>query len=494
MSKYKFNILDFGADLKGEKTSTFAIQNAINEASKIGGGEVIFPYGRIKTGTFNVYSNITLKFVNGTEIIASESEKDYSDRCLINIKNAKNFKIEGKGIINGNFSKFLKYNKKASIWIPKGFPDKNENYAWDNIHQQAEFFKPKLLIIEECENFTVQNITLKDSPFWTFHLIDCHNGVINDVTVSGGVKENHIINSDGIDIDSCSSIRVSDCFIQSSDDGICLKITKNSKKKECRDIVVSNCIVKSDESAIKIGTESYGCFKNIIFSNCTINHSGAGLALFIRDGGIIEDVLVNNLNMNLEPGTGGTPIYIWSGLRTNNTKYGHIKNIMISNIIGRAACGGYISGLKEALIEDININNYHIDIHAEPDVLLHGRPIELIDKKDDLQNNPPCPFPIWSMKFTPFDLFVRYVKNIKMNNVNISWVGKKEIKRLLRLQDVHDVFSNGLYFDSKQFKYNKNMVNFSNVKNAQLSNWYYGNMKIRKRNIQIKNCKKINFY
>ena len=492
MNQYQLNILDFGADLTGEKTSTIAIQKAIDEASKIGGGEVIFPYGKIKTGTFNVYSNITLKFMNGSEIIASESQKDYSDTCLIKIKNAKNFKIEGKGIINGNFTKFLKYNEEAAIWIPNGFPDRNENYAWDNIHQQAEFFKPKLLIIEECENFTVQNITLKDSPFWTFHLIDCQNGVIHDVSVAGGVKENHIINSDGIDIDSSSSIRISDCFVQSSDDGICLKITKDSKKKECKDIIVSNCIVKSDESAIKIGSESYGSFKNIIFSNCTINHAGAGLAFFMRDGGIIEDVIVNNLNMNLDPGTGGTPLYIWSGLRTSDTKHGRIKNILISNVIGQAACGGYISGLEDGFIEDIDISNYHMDIHAEPDVLLHGRPVELIDKTDDLQKSPPCPFPVWSMKFAPYDLFIRYVKNIKMNNVNLSWVGKKEIKHLLRLKGIHDIFSNGLYFNSKYKGLSKNMINLTNVENAQLSNWYNGNNKINESSINIKNCKEIN--
>ena len=142
-----------------------------------------------------------------------------------------------------------------------------------------------------CQGVQVDGITLKDSPMWVQHYLACDDVTIRGITVNSRCNDNN----DGIDIDACQRVRISDSLVVSGDDAIVLKSTTG---RVCRDVVISNCILSSLTNAFKAGTESNGGFQNIALSNCTFYETpGGGLALELVDGGILDGVVISNVVM-----------------------------------------------------------------------------------------------------------------------------------------------------------------------------------------------------
>jgi len=71
-------------------------------------------------------------------------------------------------------------------------------------------------------------------------------------------------------------------------------VIKSSEGDVCENITVTNCILSTSCSALKIGTESHAAIRNITFSNCVIRDSNVGLALYLKDGGSYENILFSN--------------------------------------------------------------------------------------------------------------------------------------------------------------------------------------------------------
>ena len=114
-----------------------------------------------------------------------------------------------------------------------------------------------------CRHVQVADLTLLNSPMWVQHYLACEDVSIQGLTVHSRCN----VNNDGIDIDACEKVRISDCEIFSGDDAIVLKSTLD---RPCRDVVVSNCVLSTPCYALKLGTESVGGFQNIAISNCTV--------------------------------------------------------------------------------------------------------------------------------------------------------------------------------------------------------------------------------
>ena len=140
-----------------------------------------------------------------------------------------------------------------------------------------------------------------------------------------------VANSDGIDPDHCSNVRILGCHIECADDCICLKASKgNSEYGPCENIIISDCTLVSTSAAIKIGTEGVGDFRNIIVNNCIITKSNRGLSIQIRDGGNVENVTYSNCIIETRrfcPDWWGTaePIVITTFNRDENTKSGKMS-------------------------------------------------------------------------------------------------------------------------------------------------------------------------
>lgn len=420
----EYSVLDFGAKADGIYLSTMAIQKAIDECSKNGGGFVVFPEGNFLTGTVILKNNVHLKLSPGTIIKGSTELKDYPE-CKLPFRakyeayfnwslfyaiNAKNIGITGSGIIDGNGA------DKSFLVGKKKDPEKSMN-------------RPTIIKFIDCENVVVKDITLKDAAFWTSWYLGCNNLLIDGVTIRSR-RANH--NNDGIDIDCCTNVRIANCDIDSEDDAIGLKMTA---ERDCRNIVITNCLISSACSGIRLGPETHGNFEDISISNCIIYKTrNSAIQIQSWDGGDIKRININNITIK----NARSAIFINVGNESYNTgmppvfksavRPGKISDIHISNVTGYAIGSNYenppniwgsdtthlpclIVGHPESPIENVTLSNIKLSFVGGGD---------MIDIQSDM-NTMGGGFNFDNYKKVPaYGLYCRYTKNLRINSIDFS--------------------------------------------------------------------------
>ena len=286
------SVKDLGATGDGVTLDTAAIQKAIDQATTSGGGTVIVPTGKYLVGTILLKDNVTLHLDDGAELLGTADLSQYKNVdpfkdglgaevgfAMLAAVDVKKVAIEGKGVINGN---------GKAVAAAKSF--KGEGWG----------FRPFLVVIVRCDGAKLSDVTLRDAGSWTTNLAQSKNVTLDHVTINSHVAPHN----DGIDIDSCEHVTIKDCDIESGDDAICLKSTSAAV---CRDITADRCKLKSNQGAIKLGTESYGGFEHVHISNCQIRDTrNGGIKILCVDGGVLSDVVVSDITMeNVK-----TPIFV----------------------------------------------------------------------------------------------------------------------------------------------------------------------------------------
>ncbi len=316
-----FNITSFGALGDGVAMETRAIQSAIDACHEAGGGIVRIPAGDFQIGTIELKSNVTLSLDHGAHLLGSTNKADYrtegvdnpregGPHCLIYANGARNVAIEGLGVIDG-----------------RGTP---ENFPRLRSGGRNRGLRPRLLRMVDCDGLKFAGNTWKRPAFWGLHLIDCKNVAFDAVTIR---FRNNNYNNDGLDLDGCENVRIENCDIDSGDDAICLKSSKNP----CRNIVVRGCRVSSNTAPLKFGTSSHGGFINVKVSNCYFYNSPMGaIKLQLVDGGQMEDIEISRILME----NVGCPLFIrlgdrgktFGGGNGGKAPVGTLKNIHISDV------------------------------------------------------------------------------------------------------------------------------------------------------------------
>ena len=317
-----FNVKTFGAKGDGDTLDTTAIQKTIDACSENKGGTVWVPPGNYPIGTIRLKSNVTLSLDYGATLLGSTKMADYSteglrparegnSECLLYAVDATNIRLEGLGMIDAR--------GKLEHFPIKGGPGGRDN-------------RPRLMRFENCENLVFSGLTYKNPAFWGLHLIDCKNIQFNAITLQ---FRNNNRNNDGLDLDGCENVLIENCDINTGDDAICLKSSKNP----CRNIVVRGCKVSSNTAAIKFGTSSRGGFIDVKVSNCYFYDSPMGaIKLQLVDGGRLENVDISRIVME----NVGCPIFIRLGNRGStfgggkeSPPVGTLKNIRISDVVAK---------------------------------------------------------------------------------------------------------------------------------------------------------------
>ncbi len=409
------DVTDFGAVGDGATLNTKALQSAIDACAKRGGGTVRLPAGRFLSGTLSLKSGVHLHLDAGAVLLGSTRLDDYpvtpggfrsyvdtyTDKSLLYAENAENIGIGGAGCIDGQGKSFHGPYK----------------------------VRPYLMRLISCRGAEVRDVTIRNSPMWVQHYLNCEDVHIQGITVNSHVN----VNNDGIDIDGCRRVRISDCNISSGDDAIVLKATADVV---CRDVVVSNCVLSSDCNALKLGTESNGGFENIAFSNCTIYDTRlAGIALEMVDGGPLDGVSVNNIVMR---GV-GTPIFMRLGNRARPYREGDprpgmgtFRNVQITNVqaVGAGNTGCAIAGLPGGRIEDVTIENIRIEFAG-------GGTDE--DARRSVPENPDK-YPEHSMfgRLPAYGFYVRHARGIRFRNLRLTTL-KSDARPAVVKDDVEDV-------------------------------------------------------
>lgn len=424
-----FDVRDYGAVGDGKTLNTKAIQAAIDACARAGGGKVYFCNGRFLSGTIYLKSNVTLYIEAGAVLLGSKNLKDYpvtvaayrsytdnyTNKSLIYAEKAKNISIMGRGTIDGQGASF------------KG-PYK---------------VRPYMIRIIECKNVMVKDVAIINSPMWVQHYLACEDVTIDGITVHSRVNGNN----DGIDIDCCDKVRISNCEISSGDDAIVLKSTSD---RVCKNVTITNCVLSSHCNAFKCGTESNGGFQNITLSNCVIYDTRlAGIALELVDGGRFDRVVVSNINMinvrggifvrlgnrarpYLSIGPGGSRGTFTPLKGAKLPGMGSMRNIIISSIqaVGVGPIGCSITGLPGHPVENVTLENIRINYQGGGSREDTYRQIPENEKK----------YPEHSMFGTlpAYGFYVRHAKNVRFHHIDLEFE-KQDHRPAMVFDDVKDL-------------------------------------------------------
>lgn len=287
-----FNVTGYGAKGNGVTDDAKAIQRAIDACSASGGGSVIIPSGKtFMAGPLHLKSNVDLHLQPNSVLLANPDEAVYTESAFrenrgegmmwISGKDIHNVSITGQGRIDGNGVAFMGRELDDSYEL-KPVTDFDP--------------RPHVLTLVNASNIKINGVTIANSAYWTVHLVGCYDVAISDISLLNNLK---IRNGDGIDIDHSRKVRISNCFIESGDDCICLKNRREFEEYgPCEDVVVTNCIMTSRSCAVKIGSENMDAIRRVLFDNCIITKSNRGIGIQNRDEGTVSDITFSNMTVD----------------------------------------------------------------------------------------------------------------------------------------------------------------------------------------------------
>ena len=335
LTKKEFNVIKYGAIADGKTLNTKAIQKAIDAANKLkSGGTVVFPKGKFLSGSIELKSNVDLYLTDGAVLLGSTNSNDYRSVSsegrpkspktddnthlgLLLAHNAVDIMLYGKGKIDGQG---LELALNIDSLYHTGIKI-DPNYSVKNM-RPSEKVRPKLFSFSQCKNIQVKDLAIQSSAGWGLSFELCTDLTIDKIKL----KNRAFWNNDGIDITDCSNVKITNCDINSADDGICLKSYYPGYFND--KVYIANCTIRSSASAVKFGTASYGGFKNVTIENINIFDTfRSAIAIECVDGGIIENIKVQNI---IAKNT-GNGIFIRLGHR-DGEKPGVIKNVWIKDV------------------------------------------------------------------------------------------------------------------------------------------------------------------
>lgn len=366
-----YNIRDYRDRSKDNTDWTEAFRAAVSDAEKEGGGIVYVPVGKYATYSIRLKSNITLYVAAGAQLDFMEDTEGYEIvetefegiagqaymPCIYAL-GAHHVAVEGDGVINGNGAVWWKQVRENTLKRPR----------------------PYLICFQECEHVRIERVTLCNSPAWTVHPLYCRDVLIQGISIKNPPDSP---NTDGINPDGCSDVRIINCRVDVGDDCITLKsgTEKTPVKRPCENIMIANCALLHGHGGIVIGSEMSGGVRNVTVANCVFQDTDRGLRVKTRRrrGGIVENIHFSNCIMDrvmcpfvfnmyyfcgedgkaeyvrdreAHPVDGGTP-----GIRGI-----HISNVTVTNA---SAAAGFVYGLKEMPVSGVTLSNVRITMDPE---------------------------------------------------------------------------------------------------------------------------------
>jgi polygalacturonase len=298
---------DYGAKGDGTALDTAAIQKAIDNAAQKG-ETVSFKPGTYLTGALFLKSGVTVDIPEGVTLTGSQDIKDFPElptriagiemtwpAALINVRDAHDVRLTGKGIIDENGAIWWKvYNDLRAVYTPKGL-------RWASDYDAK---RVRLSLIQNSYNVRYGGgLTLKRSGFWTVQVLYSHDVIIDGLVIRNN-EGGRGPSTDGIDIDSSHDIDVSHADIDVNDDALCLKSGRDSDglrvNRPTTNIKIHDSIIHHGAAAVTIGSETSGGFHNIEVWNITAESGVPNGVLFKSAhtrGGTATDIRIHDLTL-----------------------------------------------------------------------------------------------------------------------------------------------------------------------------------------------------
>jgi polygalacturonase len=446
----------FGAKGDGVTIDSDAINRAIDDVAKRGGGTVYFPSGTYACYTIRLKSRVTLYLENGATLLAAAPTNsrgydhvDPIDSIIATYQDFghshwKNSLIWGEGLHD------VAIVGSGLIWGKGlGRGDGKDNWLSDPSGQGTG---NKAIALKNCRGVTLRDFRMLEGGWFAILATGVDSLTIDNLLID--------TNRDGIDIDCCRNVRVSNCTVNSPwDDAICPKSSfALGEVRITENVAISGCAVFGNyrvgsvldgtwqrmpadfapriHGRIKCGTESNGGFRNIAISNCIFEDS-RGLALETVDGGIIEDVAVSNLTMR---GIVDAPLFLRLGKRMRGPSgrpVGVLKRVSINNVVSSRATllPSVIAGLADHPIEDVAISDSHFHhVGGAPATMASVRPPE---------NELGYPEATMFGDLPATGFFVRHARGLSMRGVEVA-VARADPRVAMRMEDVIEADFTGL--------------------------------------------------
>ena len=441
-----FDVRKYGATGDGKTLDTVAVNKAIDAAAAAGGGVVLFPAGMYLCFSIRLKSQVHLHLEQGSAIVAAESPKpgettgynggvydaaepktawdayqDYGHNhwhnSLIWGEDIHDVSITGPGLIYGKGLSF------GAGRMARG------NYPIYVAEQPG--VGNKAIAMKNCYNVLLRDFSMLKGGHFCLLLTGVDNLTIDNLKID--------TDRDGMDIDCCQNVRVSNCTVNSPwDDGICPKSSYAlGYARATRNMTITNCWVSGyyqlgtvldgtfkkfapdarvpRTGRIKCGTEANGGYINITISNCVFEGC-QGYALESVDGALLEDVTITNTTLrDLVSG----PLFMRLGARLRGpketTKVGTLKRILVSNLSCFNAplrVSSVLSGIPGYPIEDVKLSNIYIET-------VGGATAEAAQvQPPEYENKYPEPQMFGAMPASGF--FMRHMRNVEMSHVEVA--------------------------------------------------------------------------
>lgn len=395
----RVNILEYGVQKNIDEAQTEKIQAAIDEADKIG-GTVYVPNGIFKTGTLNLKS-ASLYIEKGAVLLGSEKPEDYvfngflhnelgECKALIYSMEGKEITIEGEGTINLNGKSFFDFSTHI---VPENLKGKLNEQQLEETTAEYSFRPNQGLFFYRCNNITVKDVKLLDSPCWTLVFAECKGIRVENIV---NVGHERIPNNDGIHLCGCEEAIITKCRITSADDCIALSgIT--DWDIPCENVVISDCILKSFSKAIVLGY-AQSIVRNVVVSNCVIRDSNRAFCIMASERtGLVENVTVQNMILDTKVRAGnwwgnGEPILIMARKHKTNDLVDksdsiakrnfsvNVRNILFSNLICTTENAIGVIGESEN-IDNVVFRDVYVTLKESKNLCVKGRTFELAPAK-----------------------------------------------------------------------------------------------------------------
>lgn len=337
------NIKDFGAKPDGIFKNTKAINDAISDINKKGGGKVIVPRGIWLTGPIYFKSNVNLHLEDGALILFSRDFDDYPlietsfeglnttrNTSPIMAHNVENIAITGKGIIDGSGDawRYVKRGKMTDaqwkklvasgglvsddgkMWFPSessklghesssnfNVPDK---ITKDDLVKVKDFLRPVMVSIVKSDRILLDGPTFQNSPAWNIHPLMSSNIIIRNLDIRNPWYSQ---NGDGLDLESCKNVLIYNNKFDVGDDAICIKAGKDKDGRDraipTENVIIKNNVVYHGHGGFVVGSEMSSGVKNVHVSNCTFIGTDIGLRFKTTRGrgGVVENIYISNIDM-----------------------------------------------------------------------------------------------------------------------------------------------------------------------------------------------------
>jgi polygalacturonase len=439
-----FDVRTYGATGDGKTLDTPAVNQAIEAAAASGGGVVVFPPGTYLCFSIRLKSLVHLHLLEGSTILAADSPapdeqtgyrggaydaaepktawdayQDYGHNhwhnSLLWGEDLHDLSITGPGLLWGK-------------GLSNGRGRKGDGAPF--IAEQPGVGN-KAIALKNCRNVIFRDLSILKGGHFGLLLTGVDNLTIDNLKID--------TDRDGMDIDCCQNVRVSNCTVNSPwDDGICPKSSfALGYARATRNLTIANCYVtgcyelgsvldgtfkKFPEGSnhprtgrIKCGTESNGGFINITITGC-IFEGCQGYALETADGALLEDITIANTTMR---DIITSPIFMRLGARlrgpADTTKVGTLRRILISNLDCYNTSMKYssiLSGIPGYAIEDVKLSNIYIQAAggASADAAKVQPP--------ELEKGYPEPSMFGQTPSSGF--FLRHMRNLEMSHVEIA--------------------------------------------------------------------------